>query len=75
MSGRANATDAAGDLGHLLNGPTDAKHLKPAQLRDLQISMFHVALAIEKNVDFAMAFEASNGIDSDMASGGVRRRN
>ena len=74
MGGRANAADPAGDLRHVLGRSAEAEHFEPAQLGDLQVGAFDVALVIEKDVDLAVAFEAGDRIDGDPAALADRAR-
>jgi hypothetical protein len=67
MCGWANSANPAGDLGHILGRAADAENFEPAQLRDLQIGALDVAELVEEDVDFAVAFEAGDWIDRDLA--------
>ena len=60
---RADAADAIGQVGHVLGRTPHAKLLKSSQLGNLQIDVGNVPLVVEKNVDFPVAFQASDRID------------
>jgi hypothetical protein len=74
MRGRADAANAAGDLGHVLRRPAQAEHLEAAQLRHLHVGAFDVALVIKVDIDLAMTLEAGDGIDGDIALAVLIRR-
>jgi len=69
VRGGADAADAAGELGHVLGGTAAGEHLEAAQLGHLEVGAFDVALAIEVDVDLAVAFEARDRVDRDVALG------
>ncbi len=71
VGGRANPADAAGDLRHVLRGPAQAEDLEAAQFRDLQVSAFHLALVIQENINFAVAFQPGNRVNRHPAPLGV----
>ena len=62
VGGGADATDAAGDLGHVFGGPSDAEDLEAAQLGHLEVGALDVALVIEEDVNLAVTFEAGDGV-------------
>ncbi len=59
----ANAADPVGDVGHVFGHPTDAELLEAAQFRDLQVGVCHLALLVQENINFAVAFEAGDWIN------------
>src|ERR1035438_451548 len=69
MRGGADTADATGDLRHVLRWATEGKDLEAAQFEHLKVGAFDVALVIEKDVDLAVAFEAGDWIDGDVAAG------
>ena len=63
MGLRADAADPVGEGRHLLDRPTDAERLEPAQLRDLEIGPLDVALLVEEDLDLAVALESGDRVD------------
>ena len=68
MGGGANAADAAGDLRHVLRRAAEGEHLEAAQFGHLEVGALDVALVVEEDVDLAVAFEAGDGVDGDVAA-------
>src|ERR1039458_1460790 len=68
MRGRADTTDAARDLRHILRRAAEGEHLEAAQFRDLQIGAFHIALVIEEDVDLTMALQACDRVNGEAAT-------
>jgi hypothetical protein len=61
----ADAADAGHEGGHFVKGAALREALKATNLRDVEMRVFDFALAVELDSDFAVAFEACNGIDGD----------
>src|SRR5450756_1302651 len=65
VSFRADAADAAGQRGHLLDRPADAEALEATQLGDLEVRVGDLTVGIEEDLDLAVALEPGDGIDCD----------
>ena len=65
MRDRADAADARHQAGHLIERPALGEPLEAAHLGDVEVRVLDLALAVELDGDFAVAFEAGNGIDGD----------
>ena len=65
MGRRADSADATGDLGHVLGGAAKAEDFEASQLRYLQVRVFHVARAVEEDLDSPMALEPGDRLDGD----------
>ena len=74
MRGGADAADAAGDLRHVLGGTAEAEDLEAAQFGHLEVGAFDVALVVEEDVNLAVALEAGDGVDGDVAARPPGRR-
>ena len=62
---RADAADARHQAGHLVERPAFGEALKAAHLRDVEVRVLHLALAVELDGDLAVPFKAGYGIDGD----------
>ena len=62
---RADAADARHQAGHLVERTAFGKLLEAAHLRDVEVRVFHLALAVQLDRDLAVPFQAGYGIDRD----------
>jgi hypothetical protein len=68
---RTDAADAAGDRGHVFGLAAAAELLEAAQFRHLEVGVGDIPFVIQENVDLAVPFEASDGIDADPLHSGL----
>src|SRR5208283_1326371 len=66
----AHAADARRDLWHFFSGAPLHELLKPPKFGYLKIGALHGSRIVQKNLDFAMPFKASDGINRDVRSHG-----
>ena len=72
MRNRADAADARGDGGHLVERPAFAELFKAADLGDVEARVSDVALVIKLDGNAAVAFHARDGVDGDRPAGDGR---
>jgi len=75
MRHRADAADARHQAGHLIKRSALGELLKAAHLRYMEVRVFHLALSVELDGDFAVAFKACDGIDGDGLAHKLRLQN
>ena len=63
VAGGADSADAGDNAGQFLDGPAHDETLKTAQLGDLEEAVFHRAVIVQEDLDFAMPLEAGDWID------------
>src|ERR1035438_2050123 len=61
----ANAADARHERGHLIERPALAELFEPAELRHVEIGLFHAALFVQVQRDLGMALDAGDRVDYD----------
>jgi hypothetical protein len=61
----ADAADAGGDAGHLVEGPALAELLEAAELGDVEAGVGHRAGVVEVDGDLGVAFDACYRVDDD----------
>jgi len=52
----SDAADSWDDPGKFLHWSSQTEDLEPSQLRDLKVSIFHIPVVIQKNLDLPMPF-------------------
>ncbi len=65
----ADAADALGDLGHILDRAAFAELLEAAQLGYLQVDVGHAAVVIEEDGYLAVSFQPGDGVDGYLFHG------
>jgi hypothetical protein len=60
---RSDATDSGNDSGKLLYRSSQTEDLESSELRDLKVSIFHVPLVVQKNLDLPMSFQSGDRIN------------
>ena len=68
VSGRTYAADTRSNLRHLFDRTSLHELLKPAQFGHLEEGSFDRSRVVQENVDLAMSFKTSYGIDGDTAA-------
>jgi hypothetical protein len=53
---RSDAADSGNDPGKFLHRPSQTEDFESSQLRDLKVSIFHIPLVVQKNLDLPMPF-------------------
>ena len=61
----ADAADAGGDDGEVFGAAAFAEAFEAAEFGDLEVGVVDVAGVVEEEGDFAVAFEAGDGVDDD----------
>jgi hypothetical protein len=52
----SDAADSRDDPGKFFHRPSQTEDLEPSQFRDLKVSIFHIPVVIQKNLDLPMPF-------------------
>jgi len=65
MAHRADAADARGDAGHLVERTAFAEFLEPAEFHDVELGVRHVAFLVEVDADLGVALDAGDRINDD----------
>jgi hypothetical protein len=60
---RSDAADSGNDSGKFLHRPSQTEDFESSQLRDLKISIFHIPLVVQKNLDLPMSFQSGDRIN------------
>jgi hypothetical protein len=60
---RSDATDPRDDPGKDFHGSSQAEDLESSQFRDLEVSIFHIPLVVQKNLDLAVSFQSGDRIN------------
>ena len=63
MRFRADAADAIGKKWHLFHGAPNAETFEAAQFGNLKIGVGDIAIIIQKDFDFAVAFKAGDRVN------------
>ena len=56
VRGGSDAADSWDDPGKFLHRSSQTEDFEPSQLRDLKISIFHIPVVVQKNLDLAVSF-------------------
>jgi hypothetical protein len=59
----SDAADSGNDSGKFLHRPSQTEDFESSQLRDLKVSIFHIPLVVQKNLDLSMPFQSGDRIN------------